>query len=137
MHQNCLWRISHLENAPTLDTLNVSNNQITKLEGLSVCPKLCTLIATHNHLASLESVEHLAECKSLHTLDLQNNNLDDPAVVDILKQIPDLRCLYLKGNPVVSKIPNYRKTLITSIPTLTYLDDRPIFENERRIAEAW
>ena len=55
----------------------------------------------------------------------------------MLKQLPDLRCLYLKGNPVVTKIRHYRKVVIAAIPTLTYLDDRPIFDNERRCAEAW
>ncbi len=120
-----------------LDTLNISNNQIAKLEGLSCCKSLRTLIATHNRLITLESVQHLADCTSLQTLDLQNNELADPAILDVLKQIPDLRCLYLKGNPVVSNIKNYRKVLITSIPSLTYLDDRPVFENERRTAEAW
>ena len=58
-------------------------------------------------------------------------------VLGILKQLPDLRCLYLKGNPVVSNIRHYRKVVIAAIPTLTYLDDRPIFDTERRCAEAW
>lgn len=137
MQQNCIWKISGLEAVPGLDTLNISNNQLTKLEGLACCPALRTLIATHNHLVTLDSVAHLAECKALQTLDLQNNELEDPGIVDILKQIPDLRCLYLKGNPVVSNIKNYRKVLVTSIPSLTYLDDRPVFDNERKIAQAW
>ncbi|GIL87407.1 hypothetical protein Vretifemale_15526, partial [Volvox reticuliferus] len=137
VQQNCIYKISNLQAVENLDTLNISNNQLTHLDGLSCCKNLRTLIATHNHLATLESVEHLAECKSLQTLDLQNNQLSDPAILDVLKQICDLRCLYLKGNPVVSNIRNYRKVIITSIPTLTYLDDRPVFDNERKIAEAW
>ena len=35
------------------------------------------------------------------------------------------------------KIPSYRKTVIARIPTLTYLDDRPVFEEDRRRAEAF
>lgn len=137
MQQNCLNRISHLEQCENLDTLNISNNHVSKLENLACCKQLKTLCATSNQLSTLESVQHLAECTSLCTLDLQNNNLSDPAILDIFKQIPDLRCLYLKGNPVVSNIKNYRKVLISSIPSLTYLDDRPVFEDERKIAEAW
>ena len=60
-----------------------------------------------------------------------------PQILDILKEFPDLRCVYLKGNPAVSAIRNYRKAVIAAIPSLTYLDDRPIFDAERRCAEAW
>lgn len=41
------------------------------------------------------------------------------------------------GEWLRSKIKHYRKTLISRIKTLTYLDDRPVFEEERRTAEAW
>jgi dynein assembly factor 1 len=34
-------------------------------------------------------------------------------------------------------IPSYRKTTISKIKTLTYLDDRPVFEEDRRHAEAY
>jgi len=51
--------------------------------------------------------------------------------------LPELRCLYLKGNPVVSKLPNYRKTLISRCKQLTYLDERPVSEEERKCCEAW
>jgi hypothetical protein len=29
------------------------------------------------------------------------------------------------------------QTVIAAIPSLSYLDDRPVFERERRCAEAW
>merc|ERR1712176_592659 len=37
----------------------------------------------------------------------------------------------------MGKIKNYRKTIIAAIPTLTYLDDRPVFAEDRRHAEAF
>lgn len=42
-------------------------------------------------------------------MDLQNNEISDPGIIDILKQIPELKCLYLKGNPVV---PRYAPVLL-------------------------
>lgn len=48
-----------------------------------------------------------------------------------------LGALYLRGNPAVSAIRSYRKSLIAALPALSYLDDRPIFEVERLCAEAW
>jgi len=35
------------------------------------------------------------------------------------------------------KVRHYRKTMITRLKSLKYLDDRPVFDNERRTAEAW
>lgn len=48
-----------------------------------------------------------------------------------------MRVLYLQGNGCVRKIPHYRKTLINSFKDLRYLDDKPVFEDERRFAEAF
>jgi hypothetical protein len=41
------------------------------------------------------------------------------------------------GNSVISKIQNYRKTIVSKIQTLNYLDDRPVFEKERLTCNAW
>lgn len=41
------------------------------------------------------------------------------------------------GNPAIQKIANYRRILISKVKTLTYLDDRPVFEKERLATEAW
>jgi hypothetical protein len=43
----------------------------------------------------------------------------------------------LTGNPVVSTITNYRKTMILECKSLTYLDSRPVFPRDRACAEAW
>jgi hypothetical protein len=48
-------------------------------------------------------------------LDLSENTLEDgQAVLDVLRAMPNIRCLYLKGNPLVSKLPNYRKVGLSS-----------------------
>lgn len=41
------------------------------------------------------------------------------------------------GNPVIRKLTNYRKTTIVRMKSLKYLDDRPVFDRERLLAEAW
>ncbi|KAG1675504.1 hypothetical protein FOA52_001803 [Chlamydomonas sp. UWO 241] len=137
LQQNALWELSHLEGVPELDTLNVSQNAIERLENLEAVPKLASLIATHCQLESPDSIAGVLACPGLHTLDLQHNNISDPAVLDVLKQLPLLTCLYLKGNPVVSTTKNYRKTFIAALPKLGYLDERPVFEDERRMVDAW
>lgn len=51
--------------------------------------------------------------------------------------MPDLRVLYLQGNPVVKDIRHYRKIIIGRCKELRYLDDRPVFDDERRRVKAW
>ncbi len=58
-------------------------------------------------------------------------------VLEILVQLPAIAVLYLQGNSCVKKIPYYRKVVIARMPHLKYLDDRPVFEDERLRAEAW
>ena len=52
-------------------------------------------------------------------------------------KMPNLKVLYVQGNEFTSKIKNYRKTMIAKLPTLMYLDDRPVFPEDRRHAEAF
>lgn len=70
-------------------------------------------------------------------LDLSFNKLEDPEIVSIFEQMPNLAVLNLMSNPVIRKIQNYRKAMISKCKSLTYLDDRPVFEKERLAVEAW
>ncbi|GLD93548.1 hypothetical protein PINS_up002140 [Pythium insidiosum] len=51
--------------------------------------------------------------------------------------MPSLKVLYLQGNDVVKHIKQYRKTLVYRCRQLKYLDDRPVFDDERRRVDAW
>jgi len=137
LQQNCIKKMENLEGFDELVCINLSENFIGKVENISHLPKLETLQLNNNNMVTLEDFEHLRECKNLRTLELSKNQIDDPAIVDVLASLPELRLLKLDGNPVVRKIPQYRKTLITRFRNLTYLDDRPVFEDERLTAEAW
>jgi len=45
--------------------------------------------------------------------------------------MPNLKVLYLKGNPIIRSISFYRKKMIKELENLTYLDDRPVDEGDR------
>lgn len=137
LHQNCIEKIENLDGLEMLDTLNLSQNQISRIENLAPCKKLSTLNLANNLIASSPDLEGLRECPSIRCLDLSHNRLEDPSILDILRAMSNLSVLYLTGNPVVQKIKSYRKTLISSLPKLHYLDDRPVTDEERLACEAW
>lgn len=51
--------------------------------------------------------------------------------------MPDLAVLYMQNNQFNKKIAHYRKSVISRMPNLKYIDDKPIFEDEKRYADAW
>ena len=49
----------------------------------------------------------------------------------------NLAVVYMQNNDFTKKISHYRKQIITKIPDIKYIDDKPVFEDEKRFAEAW
>eukprot|EP00842_Homolaphlyctis_polyrhiza_P002333 jgi/Hompol1/30/HPOL_003834-RA len=137
LQQNCIEHIENLDALVHLDTLNVCNNMIKCVSNIHMLHKLKTLQISHNFLSTASDIENLVTCPSITVLDLSNNKLDDVGIIDILEQLPELAVLNLMGNPVIRKIQSYRRSMVSRCKSLTYLDDRPIFENERLATEAW
>jgi hypothetical protein len=137
LQENIIETIEGLSGQVGLDTLNLSKNYIKKVENLTHMKHLSTLILSHNCLRSAQDIEDLLKMPCIQTVDIQHNKIDDPAILDVLAELPDLRVLYLQGNEVVKKIPHYRKTVLSRCKELKYLDDRPVFEEERRRVTAW
>ena len=141
LHENCIEKIEGLDNLCHLANLNISDNLIKKIENLKGLTNLSNLLLKRNRIGikGIEDLKGLLELgKEIAVIDLSDNLIEDPKIVDeILTKFADLRVIYLKGNDVVRKIPNYRKTLISKIDTLKYIDDKPIFEDEKRFAMAF
>lgn len=76
---------------------------------------------SNNYVEKLEDFEHLAKLLELSVLDLSNNHIEDPLIVEVLGQMPELRVVNLMGNPVLRKIPAYRKTMILSCVSLVQI----------------
>eukprot|EP00070_Physeter_catodon_P015602 XP_023973622.2 dynein assembly factor 1, axonemal-like [Physeter catodon] len=140
LQENCIRKVENLDHLTDLQCLNLSDNFIERIENLSTNGELKTLLIRRNQIGAngIQDLEHLVLLKSLTVLDLSDNKVDCPELItDILPQLPALKVLYLQGNPVVRKIPNYRKTVINTLKALKYLDDRPVFPEDRRCAEAF
>ncbi|TYZ57156.1 hypothetical protein PybrP1_004151 [[Pythium] brassicae (nom. inval.)] len=137
LHENLINKIEGLDVLTQLDTLNLSQNQITRIENLEHLQALTSLALKGNYIVAAQDIEHVLKLPNLSVFDLQSNRITDAGVVDVLAQMPELKVLYLQGNDVVKYIKQYRKTVIFRCRKLKYLDDRPVFADERRRVEAW
>lgn len=89
-----------------LQLLNLSNNLITKIEGL----------------------DHLSQ---LGFLDLSNNQIKE---INPSKELPKNLCIFrLNENPVEKEDPDYRKKIVVALEYLTELDKIKVIAAERLI----
>eukprot|EP00741_Cyanophora_paradoxa_P005268 tig00000865_g5107.t1 len=137
LHENLLEDISGLEALQELATLNLSDNRIPRLRGLPPLPRLNALYLAGNKLQTAEDLAELEQLPNLMILDLSKNLIEDVAAIDLLARLPKLAALKLEGNGVCGRVEHYRKRLIVRLRGLKHLDDRPVFDDERRCAEAW
>jgi dynein assembly factor 1 len=137
VQENLIERIKGLDKQVHLVNLNLSKNCIPRIENLSHMHELSTLILSYNRLCTTDDLRHVLDIPSLQTLDLQSNRLEEDSLLAVLAAMPDLRVLYLQGNPVIKQIAHYRKTVVFACQQLRYLDDRPVFVEERRRVNAW
>ncbi|DBA70627.1 TPA: hypothetical protein ACH3X2_012011 [Trebouxia sp. C0005] len=131
--KNMIHEIAGLDTLTQLESLDLSENDIRCVEGLATLPKLKFLSLAGNKLESLGDTQQLQHCQSLVTLDLSSNRLNDEEAVHLIMTLP-LSLLKLNGNPVVSHMRSYRKTVVAGIPGLHHLDDMPVTAKERRLA---
>ena len=143
IQENVIETIEGLDSLKELRQINLNENVIKKVAGLKNCTALDTLYLKRNRLGmneggDIDALKGLLERPTLHCVDLSDNYLTDPAILpEIFEKMPNIRVLYTQGNKFCNKIPAYRKTMIHKLPLLTYLDDRPVFPEDRRRAEAY
>lgn len=59
------------------------------------------------------------------------------AIAQFFQHLPLVSVIYFQGNGLSHRLRHYRRNMILHLPALTYLDDRPVFPEERRVTEAW
>ncbi|OOF97284.1 hypothetical protein ASPCADRAFT_206103 [Aspergillus carbonarius ITEM 5010] len=90
-----------------LRALNLSHCMIESLHSVSrnPLPAITALNLRGNRLRSLAGIERLL---SLERLDLRDNNLTDPTEIARLTNLPEIREIWVSGNPFVKTHSNYR-----------------------------
>lgn len=121
-----------------LNYLDVSRNEITKIDDLAYLTNLETLIMKRNKLSKADSIENLPLIPKLRELDISLNKIDCPpeGVLEILSRCKSLRALTMMKNPI-AKMPNYRKMVISRCRKLTSLDGKQVCKEERRRCNVW
>jgi len=140
LQENLIKKMEGFDQLKDLKILNLTDNMIRTIEGLGNNKDLQTLLLKRNKIGTngLDDVRGVLEAEAINVLDIQDNCIEDENVIsEVFEKMPNLAVLYTQNNPFCKKIPSYRKTMISRLPGLKYLDDRPVFPEDRRFAEAW
>jgi dynein assembly factor 1 len=140
LNENMISKIEGLEGLSNLRILNLADNRLTKIEGLKDLTQLETFNVSKNNIGKqgLEDLKGILEAPTINSLDISKNDVNDPEILEeIFMKMPSIALINMTYNEAAKKIQSYRKKMIASLPTLKYLDDRPVFADDRRCAEAF
>lgn len=126
-------KISVIENLGAtedqFDTVDLSDNEIVKLENLPNLNRLGTLLINNNRITRINP--NIGEfLPNLHTLVLTNNRIVNLVEIDPLTSLPKLQFLSLLDNNITKKV-NYRLYVIHKLKSLRVLDFKKVKDKER------
>ncbi|XP_060205328.1 U2 small nuclear ribonucleoprotein A' [Lycium barbarum] len=111
------------------DTIDLSDNEIVKLENFPYLNRLGTLLMNNNRITRINP--NIGEfLPKMHTLILTSNRLTNLVEIDPLASLPKLKFLSLLDNNI-TKRPNYRLYVIHKLKSLRLLDFRKVKQKER------
>ncbi|KAL7539799.1 hypothetical protein ACHAXR_009616 [Thalassiosira sp. AJA248-18] len=117
------------------DTIDLSNNHLTRLENLPKLERLTTLYLGGNGVNYVDGKNLKRNCPGLDTVILSGNGVKGWNVIgDLGVGCPKLEFLSLVGNPVTRR-QHYRLYTIHKIPTLKVLDFQKVKQSERERAQ--
>jgi len=116
------------------DVIDLSDNEIKKVECMAVLKRLNTLLLHNNRVTRIS--ESLGKTlPNLTALVLTNNLLSTLTELEPLASASSLTSLVLVDNPV-TKVKDYRTFIIAMLPRLRVLDYKRVSLAERHAAEA-
>lgn len=106
------------------DVLDLSDNEITRVDGFPRMNRLTSLMLNNNRIASV--ADGLADnIPNLETLILTNNKIQNLADLDPIAELKNLHTVSFMKNEVCLK-PHYRLYLIHLLPSVKIIDFRKV-----------
>jgi len=125
--------IEFIENLEDLniETLNLAQNKIKMISGLSTLKKLTCLDLSRNDITKLKGIE---QNEFLRFLDMSGNKINKVRQVSYIEELPLLTELDMSFNPIQER-KCYRLQILYKIPQLRKLDGVDITAKEKIKAE--
>lgn len=117
-------------NLATIRKLNFWGQSLSDISVLSECVSLESATFSQNCISSLRCFKGM---NNLRELSLARNAINDFREITYLSSCTNLTKLWLKDNPI-SKAWDYRIQILRMVPSLKYLDDEEITQDERDMA---
>ena len=126
-------KISKIENLDDmwLEELNIAENLITKITGLSKLKVLRELDLSENHIVKLNGLQSI---NSLRFLNLSLNKIEKVLQLQYIEQLTLLTDIDFCFNPIQNK-KHYRAQVLFHIPQLRMLDGQEISPEDKVKAE--
>jgi len=132
------YKIPVIENLGTTldqyDCLDLSDNEVRKLDGFPHLNRLKTLLLNNNRIVRVAEGLEL-NLPNLNTLILTNNSITELADLEPLIPFKNLEMMSFLHNPVMTKR-NYRLYVIHKFPNLRVLDFKKIKQKEKDTAKS-
>ncbi|KAG2378362.1 hypothetical protein C9374_008505 [Naegleria lovaniensis] len=131
-------KIAAVENLGTtkdsFDVLDLSDNEISRMENFPVLKRLHTILFNNNRLNYIDEKLGEKNLPSLETLILTNNNFRELYELNGLKSFKKLKTISLLDNLVIKK-ENYRIYIIFLVPSIKVIDFVKVRKIERERAK--
>nr|CCA22460.1 conserved hypothetical protein [Albugo laibachii Nc14] len=118
---NCIESIDSLRTLRYLRILDLSANNISSLEHLSIIPTLEELALAHNHIEDIRGFINPIKFPNLVHLDLRNNAIQAYGDLQALTQYRNLSHLRLQENPICDD-PEYPLPILATSRSLQLID---------------
>ncbi|CAI2347919.1 unnamed protein product [Caenorhabditis sp. 36 PRJEB53466] len=103
------------------------------IDDIQVCEKMALLEILSLSMNEVKTLAPLQNCKNLKELYLRKNCLESLDELEYIKDLPNLRTLWIDENPCVGEGgQDYRRKICKLLPNLTKLDDKPVTQADHQ-----